>query len=224
MDSLVQNCTSKLASHGDSEDPEIKHKIPHRFRRTKRLQVQWCCHCGKLLPFRAGQCFECIECKVGVHDECVQFLPELCSLPRALALQMKEMQLKGNQKKNSEITQMTIHSPGSHLDSRRATSAMNLANLDIGKQRKHSLPDLFIDKFGSSSSLMIKGKKTRDESLKYFKAGAKSVGLDDFTFLAVLGKGNFGKVMLAQEKHTNKYYAIKVIKKEFILEHDEVQR
>lgn len=55
------------------------------------------------------------------------------------------------------------------------------------------------------------------------KRRRRKVGLDDFQFLAVLGKGNFGKVMLAESRHTLKLCAIKVLKKDFIVENEEAE-
>lgn len=64
---------------------------------------------------------------------------------------------------------------------------------------------------------------SKDRSSHKSKKRRRKVGLDDFQFLAVLGKGNFGKVMLAESRHTNKLCAIKVLKKDFIVENDEAE-
>jgi serine/threonine protein kinase len=45
--------------------------------------------------------------------------------------------------------------------------------------------------------------------------------INDFTFLAVIGKGNFGKVLLAERKETGHIYAIKTMKKNLVKEDDE---
>lgn len=50
----------------------------------------------------------------------------------------------------------------------------------------------------------------------------ESMSLADFEMLKVLGKGTFGKVMLGKEIKTGLVYAIKVLKKEVILEKEEL--
>lgn len=64
----------------------------------------------------------------------------------------------------------------------------------------------------------------KQPSMMQHQGQKRKVVLDNFSFLAVLGKGNFGKVMLAEEKFDKKLYAIKMLKKRFIIDNDEIER
>ena len=49
------------------------------------------------------------------------------------------------------------------------------------------------------------------------------VGMIDFRVLAVLGKGNFGKVLLVKHKVSDKLYAMKVLSKEVVIRRNDVE-
>lgn len=90
-------------------------------------------------------------------------------------------------------------------------------------------PESGFDNFDYSNPFLVVGESQPAlqqaplHRLHKLKRRRRKVGLDDFQFLAVLGKGNFGKVMLAESRHTLKLCAIKVLKKDFIVENEEAE-
>lgn len=47
---------------------------------------------------------------------------------------------------------------------------------------------------------------------------------NDFDYLKVIGKGSFGKVLLAKHKKEGTFYAVKVLQKKSIMKRNEVNK
>jgi hypothetical protein len=159
------------------------------------MGVYWCCHCGKMLPVAKNSHFSCSECAVSCHESCYPLVPELCGLPPALIAQLRLFKIGGSSVSNKEKA------------------------LVKNVKKVNNLSPKYLNVLPSKPINVSKAPPLPPKNSAY-----RPVSLDEFKFIAVLGKGNFGKVMLAQERLSDDYYAIKVLKKEFILEHDEVER
>lgn len=99
-------------------------------------------------------------------------------------------------------------------------NGMDYNNMVVDVDQSMTVPSVLKHHAPASSISELTTDHQRSHRLRRRK---RKVGLDDFQFLAVLGKGNFGKVMLAESRHTLKLCAIKVLKKDFIVEHEEAE-
>ncbi|XP_042593188.1 protein kinase C eta type-like [Cyprinus carpio] len=69
-----------------------------------------------------------------------------------------------------------------------------------------------------SRTLSVRGDRGQSK-----KEPRRKLGISNFTLLQVLGKGSFGKVMLVRLNGSDQVFAVKVLKKDIILQDDDVE-
>ncbi|KAK3093554.1 hypothetical protein FSP39_017258 [Pinctada imbricata] len=218
---VITKCPgSKDASRDDAMQTRFNINIPHRFAVHSYRRPTFCDHCGSLLYGLIKQGLQCEACKLNVHHRCQKNVANNCGInTRDMAQILQTMKLStetltGQGPKKPSIS---TESPNKIADGRLSSP---LPGLDDGS-------DEFPDTNDRTKLLPTPGDMGgRARSPSQERGGRKRAdkySLHDFVFIKVLGKGSFGKVMLAEKKGTDEVYAVKVLKKDTIIQDDDVE-
>ncbi|KAK7150492.1 hypothetical protein R3I93_011664 [Phoxinus phoxinus] len=224
----------------------------HKFMATFLPQPTFCCHCKNFIWGVIGkQGYQCQVCACVVHKRCHNLIVSECPRMKKdlnegqsqgfsvnLPHQFRDHNYKvltycnhcgsllyGLMKQGLQCKscKMNIHkrceqnvAPNCGVNSSELARKLSEIGLLNTLSKRKSESSLHVTGIKGQNSM--KGMPTAFEEDDTVK-----VGLEDFSFLQVLGKGSFGKVMLARLKSDHRVFAVKMLKKDVILQDDDVE-
>lgn len=189
----------------------FKIDVPHRFKVHNYMSPTFCDHCGSLLYGLFRQGLKCEVCNVNCHKKCEKQVPNLCGVNQKLLAEALSSVKKTSSLNVSQSSSTTFYD-GSSVGSVDPVESKRAESLEISDSSEDE------EKRDKKSVDALDGSQAKGGRLRFRK-----YTIDDFVFLKVLGKGSFGKVMLAEVKGQQHYFAIKCLKKDVVLEDDDVE-
>uniref|UniRef100_A0A8C4IG05 Protein kinase C n=1 Tax=Dicentrarchus labrax TaxID=13489 RepID=A0A8C4IG05_DICLA len=189
--------------------------MPHKFSIHNYKVPTFCDHCGSLLWGLMRQGLQCKVCKMNVHRRCETNVAPNCGVDaRGIAKVLSDLGVTPDKISNTAQRRRKVTSH-CHCDLAGLDRLQDALSLDQqGPQHTSSS--------SSSSSSTTSSSSTSSSTAGRENGQIQRRSLKDFNFIKVLGKGSFGKVMLAELKGTEEVYAVKVLKKDVILQDDDV--
>uniref|UniRef100_A0A4W6FJF8 Protein kinase C n=1 Tax=Lates calcarifer TaxID=8187 RepID=A0A4W6FJF8_LATCA len=222
----------------------------HKFMSTFLRQPTFCFHCKEFIWGVFGkQGYQCQVCTCVVHKRCHQQVVTVCPRMKKPAKEQPINQgfsinvphkfnihnyksptfcdhcgslLWGivRQGLHCKICKMNVHirckgnvAPNCGVNSVELANKLAEMGLQAGGLSKRN---------SAKSAGQMRAPSERRQSTES-QLQTPRLGISDFTFLQVLGKGSFGKVMLAKLNGKDRVFAVKVLKKDIILQDDDVE-
>ncbi|KAG5266704.1 hypothetical protein AALO_G00235190 [Alosa alosa] len=210
--------------------------MPHKFSIHNYKVPTFCDHCGSLLWGLLRQGLQCKVCKMNVHRRCESNVAPNCGVDaRGIAKVLSDLgvtpdKISSTAQRRKKLPQGQEPQPlpcTTQTEEDRSKSAptspcdQDLKDVDnirkalsFGEEHKSSTAAVGVSSQGAANEGRENGEVRT--------LPIKRMNLDHFSFIKVLGKGSFGKVMLAELRGSDEVYAVKVLKKDVILQDDDV--
>ncbi|XP_041743605.1 protein kinase C delta type-like [Coregonus clupeaformis] len=199
IDKIIGRCTGTAANSRDTMFQKERFKIdmPHRFKIHNYMSPTFCDHCGSMLWGMVKQGLKCEDCGMNSHHKCEKKVGNLCGINQKLLAealnQVSQKSTRRSESNNSESTDIGIYQD---------------FNKSPGADPSEGYEKLWEGGKGlAPASITTKTRLT----------------IDNFVFHKVLGKGSFGKVLLAELRGQGQYFAVKALKKDVVLMDDDVE-
>ncbi|RVD92272.1 Serine threonine kinase [Tubulinosema ratisbonensis] len=184
-------------------------KFGHELQEFSDISPYFCAICGKMCFLEN---FRCRKCNLTCHKKCADIILFICKMS---VQKENEKYKKDHQffKTTGTGVRYCCHC-GERIGIRIKGLECEICNK---KYHEKCEPSLFSD---CLLSLEEREKLTVGDMKKEIKMDHKEeslVSIDDFSLVKVLGRGSFGKVMLALHKKDKKIYALKILKKERVI-------
>ncbi|KAI1890888.1 hypothetical protein AGOR_G00158240 [Albula goreensis] len=212
IEKIIGRCTGTAADSRDTMFQKERFKIdmPHRFKTNNYMSPTFCDHCGSLLWGMVKQGLKCEECGMNVHHKCQTKVANLCGINQKLLAEA----LNQIGKKSSQRPEPTQSDTGIYQDFSKSPGPDAPADSPYGK---------LWDELSRGSSPGHEPTPAPAPSPAPSRICQLHLGIENFVLHKVLGKGSFGKVMLAELKGHNQFFAVKALKKDVVLMDDDVE-
>ncbi|XP_043273775.1 protein kinase C [Venturia canescens] len=192
--------------------------LPHVFEVHNYKLFTFCDHCGSLLYGLIKQGLQCKVCNLNVHKRCQKNVANNCGIDvKAMAEILSTLKFSPDQQ--TKTPRINYRAQGE----KGAGSQQAGTSKEVLQTESTTHANLWPKDTNSSSATAQETNEKIARRTSNYDEPKERVNLSDFNFIKVLGKGSFGKVMLAERRgHPNEVYAVKVLKKDVIIQDDDV--